>query len=238
MAKFKTHTTTKSDALKAYIASKEVCRIISNYGYDAYFVGGGVRDLLMNKTPKDFDIATNMPILTVSELFPTTGNNIINHRFFVHTFRHYSGTIIDVAQYRDDSSMLSRMGDVPIVGTLETDSKRRDFTINSIYFNPLTGDYFDLLGGRNDLRNRQIVPTDDPAIIFEQDPVRLVRGLRFSLSFGFELMYDFDQHKHLLVGDQTETIKSRVMQEFHKISKLPQIAAKGITAKKLYNYYL
>lgn len=238
MKKFK-NPFPQNKGLKAFIASKEVCRILQRAGFQAFFVGGGVRDHLLNRTPKDFDIATDCPIDKVIEMFPTTGADI-RHKFFVHTFRDQIGEIIDIAMFRNDRNMNSRMSDLPEVGDIETDTKRRDFTMNAIYFDPISGKFIDLLGGIQDIKERVIRCTNDPAFLFDQDPVRVARGLRFSLQFNMRLDFDFNAFKYLISREhkQFPEIEERLMQEFRKIAKLPAIVVRGLTDVQLFNHFV
>jgi len=166
-----------------------VVRKLTRAGYKAYLVGGCVRDLLVGRTPKDFDVATSA---TPNEIKATFRNSrIIGRRFrLAHVF--FGSKIIETATFRanpreeDDHDLLIRRDNV--FGTEAEDAKRRDFTINGLFYDVEREEVIDHVGGLADLDARLIRTIGDPDIRFQEDPVRMLRAIKFAarLSFGFE----------------------------------------------------
>jgi poly(A) polymerase len=172
---------------------------LQNAGYQAYLVGGCVRDLLLNIEPKDFDVATSATPEQVRAEFRNA--RIIGRRFkLVHI--HFGREIIEVATFRanhpeadeeEDSNQSSRNESGRILrdnvyGTLEEDAQRRDFTINALYYDPVSERILDFANGVHDIRNRLIRLIGDPEQRYKEDPVRMLRAVRFAakLDFGIE----------------------------------------------------
>ncbi|HUS28679.1 MAG TPA: polynucleotide adenylyltransferase PcnB [Kofleriaceae bacterium] len=166
-----------------------VVRKLTRAGYKAYLVGGCVRDLLVGRTPKDFDVATSA---TPNEIKATFRNSrIIGRRFrLAHVF--FGSKIIETATFRanprdeDDHDLLIRRDNV--FGTEAEDAKRRDFTINGLFYDVEREEVIDHVGGLADLDARLVRTIGDPDIRFQEDPVRMLRAIKFAarLSFGFE----------------------------------------------------
>ncbi|WP_296259551.1 MULTISPECIES: polynucleotide adenylyltransferase PcnB [unclassified Pseudomonas] len=172
---------------------------LQNAGYQAYLVGGCVRDMMLGITPKDFDVATSATPEQVRAEFRNA--RIIGRRFkLVHI--HFGREIIEVATFRanhpqddeeEDSNQSSRNESGRILrdnvyGTLENDAQRRDFTINALYYDPVTERVLDYANGVHDIRNRLIRLIGDPEQRYKEDPVRMLRAVRFAakLDFGIE----------------------------------------------------
>jgi poly(A) polymerase len=172
---------------------------LQNAGYQAYLVGGCVRDMMLGITPKDFDVATSATPEQVRAEFRNA--RIIGRRFkLVHI--HFGREIIEVATFRanhpqddeeEDSNQSSRNESGRILrdnvyGTLEEDAQRRDFTINALYYDPVTERVLDYANGVHDIRNRLIRLIGDPQQRYKEDPVRMLRAVRFAakLDFGIE----------------------------------------------------
>ena len=167
-------------------------------GYQAYLVGGCVRDLLLGIQPKDFDVATSATPEQVRAEFRNA--RIIGRRFkLVHV--QFGRDIIEVATFRahhsdDDQSDTHRSSHNAsgrilrdnVYGTLEDDAQRRDFTINALYYDPVTERILDYANGVHDIRNRLIRLIGDPTQRYQEDPVRMLRAVRFAakLDFGIE----------------------------------------------------
>ncbi len=166
-----------------------VVRKLTRAGYKAYLVGGCVRDLLVGKTPKDFDVATSA---TPNEIKATFRNSrIIGRRFrLAHVF--FGSKIIETATFRanprdeDDHDLLIRRDNV--FGTEAEDAKRRDFTINGLFYDVEREEVIDHVGGLADLDAKLVRTIGDPDIRFQEDPVRMLRAVKFAarLDFGFE----------------------------------------------------
>src|SRR5512144_419734 len=166
-----------------------VVRKLTRAGYKAYLVGGCVRDLLVARTPKDFDVATSA---TPNEIKATFRNcRIIGRRFrLAHVF--FGSKIIETSTFRanprdeDDHDLLIRRDNV--FGTETEDARRRDFTINGLFYDVEREEVIDHVGGLADLEAKLIRTIGDPDIRFQEDPVRMLRAIKFAarLSFGFE----------------------------------------------------
>lgn len=184
----------------------KVIKRLKQAGYEAYLVGGGVRDLLLGKSPKDFDVSTNATPEQVRRLFNNA--RIIGRRFkIVHIM--YSSDIIEVTTFRGGSQQkleveyaISKEGkkfevqansdgmllrDNSYGKKLEDDAQRRDFTINAIYLDIQTGNLIDFHGGLYDLTQGVIDIIGDPETRYREDPVRILRAARFSAKLGFKI---------------------------------------------------
>ena len=165
-------------------------------GFSAHLVGGCVRDLLLDKTPKDFDVATNAWPEQVKRLFPRS--RVFGRRFRLAEVR-VKGELIQVATYRASPSKAEKGSNRPHVsykgrllrdntyGTIEEDAFRRDLTINSLYLDPSTMDIIDYTNGYQDARNGIIRVIGDPAKRYQEDPVRILRAIRFAAMLNFKL---------------------------------------------------
>lgn len=169
---------------------------LKNAGYEAYLVGGGVRDLYLGREPKDFDIATNAHPDDVRELFRNC--RLIGRRFrLAHV--HFGREIIEVATFRalHDATTDDDSGDVKIedgrvlrdnvYGTVEEDAMRRDFTINSLYYNIADYSIVDFADGMPDLESGVLRLIGDPEARYREDAVRMLRAVRFAAKLGFRI---------------------------------------------------
>lgn len=177
-------------------------------GYAAYLVGGGVRDLLLGFKPKDFDVATDALPEEVKELFRNC--RLIGRRFRLAHI-HFGREIVEVATFRgqhgdgDEDEALVRDGMIVrdnVYGTLEEDAWRRDFTVNALYYNIADFSLVDYTGGLEDLNHRRLRLIGDPAIRLQEDPVRILRAIRFAAKLDFaidaDLQAHIEQHKQRL----------------------------------------
>jgi len=161
-------------------------------GYEAYIVGGSVRDLLLGKVPKDYDIATDAIPEEVKTVFPRA--RLIGRRFRLAHVR-MGGTLIEVATFRgpqvnEDDDHQHHNGRIlrdNVWGSLEEDAVRRDFTMNALFLDPISGDIQDLVGGYRDLAERKLRLIGDARTRYREDPVRLLRAARFVAKLGVEL---------------------------------------------------
>lgn len=170
---------------------------LNGAGFDAYLVGGGVRDLLLGQQPKDFDIATNATPEEIRQLFRNC--RLIGRRFrLAHIM--FGRDIIEVATFRGhhqepskNVSQQSKEGMLlrdNVYGTIDEDAERRDFTINAMYYN--IGDYsiHDYAGGREDLEDKLVRLLGDPETRYREDPVRMLRAIRFAVKLDFDIEED------------------------------------------------
>ncbi|QBR84372.1 polynucleotide adenylyltransferase PcnB [Legionella israelensis] len=223
-------TDISSNALK-------VLNRLTGAGFQAYLVGGSVRDLLLHKVPKDFDVATNATPSEVKKLF--RNGRIIGRRFkLVHILFHRE--IIEVATFRAQSDVIETNERGMLIrdnvfGTLEQDAWRRDFTINSLYYNINDSSIIDLTGGVNDIEQGIIRMIGDPELRYQEDPVRMLRALRFSAKLGFELAEDTSQFILKLNHLITHVSGSRL---FDEITKLYQCGEAESVQRLLLKYGL
>ncbi|MCW5809200.1 MAG: polynucleotide adenylyltransferase PcnB, partial [Deltaproteobacteria bacterium] len=197
-----------------------VVRKLTRAGYKAYLVGGCVRDLLVSRTPKDFDVATSA---TPNEIKSTFRNSrIIGRRFrLAHVF--FGSKIIETSTFRanprdeDDHDLLIRRDNV--FGTETEDARRRDFTINGLFYDVEREEVIDHVGGLADLDAKLVRTIGDPDIRFQEDPVRMLRAIKFAarLDFGFE-----PATWHALLrwrGEISKCAPPRLLEEIHRLMR-------------------
>ena len=159
-------------------------------GYRAYLCGGSVRDLLMNRTPKDFDIATDAHPAEIRRLF--RNSRIIGRRFrLVHVI--FQDMIVEVSTFRrepdrglDENAELLITDDNTFGSPLQ-DARRRDFTINALFYNIADFSVIDYVDGLDDLKQKRVRVIGDPDIRFREDPVRMMRAIEFSSRLDFTI---------------------------------------------------
>ena len=162
-------------------------RRLWNAGHKAYIVGGAVRDMLLGRRPKDFDIATSASPRQVQNLF--WNSRAIGKRFRIVHLYFANGKIIEVTTFRSDEENFEE-GNNNIFGTIEQDSHRRDFSINALYYNPLDGHLIDFNDSMDDIRKRVIRSLIPLSYSFKEDPVRMIRAVKYSCTTGFRLKWD------------------------------------------------
>jgi poly(A) polymerase len=162
-----------------------IVRRLRDAGYVAYFAGGCVRDLLLGETPKDYDVATDAPPDRVRELF--RNSQAVGAAFGVILVRQ-NASVIEVATFRSDGLYLDgRRPSTVRFTTAEEDARRRDFTINGLFLDPIADQVIDHVGGLDDLKARRVRAIGSPAARFDEDSLRLLRAVRFSSRLGFEI---------------------------------------------------
>jgi poly(A) polymerase len=196
-------------------------------GFQAYLVGGGVRDLLLGREPKDFDIATDALPEQVAETFRNC--RLIGRRFrLAHV--HFGREIIEVATFRghhdseegegdasqNDEGMLLRDN---VWGSIEEDAIRRDFTVNALFYNIDDFSVVDYVGGVSDLQQGVLKMIGDAGTRYREDPVRMLRAVRFAAKLGFVFDESTEQpifsHGHLLDDVPPARLFEEVLKLFH-----------------------
>ena len=166
----------------------EVIRKLQQYDFQAYMVGGCIRDLLLNIQPKDFDIATNAHPDQVTAIFKNS--RIIGRRFKIVHVR-IDRQIIEVSTFRKKPSEVNKLRNGVVqdnaFGTIEEDAQRRDFTMNAIFYDPINNHLFDPFNGKKDIENKNINFIGNPEHRINEDPVRLLRAIRFHAKLEFNL---------------------------------------------------
>ena len=165
---------------------------LSDSGYTAYLVGGGVRDLLLGRTPKDFDVGTSALPNEVKRVFRNCF--LIGRRFRLAHIR-FGTKVIETATFRQNSQtvgeIIEHASEGPqednTFGTPETDAYRRDFTVNGLFYDIKDYTVIDWVGGMKDLEQKVIRAIGNPAVRFQEDPVRMMRAIKFSSRLGFTI---------------------------------------------------
>ncbi len=206
---------------------RDAVRVIArlrSVGHKAYFVGGCVRDALLGRTPKDFDLATDAHPGEVRAIFRNC--RLIGRRFrLAHVFFR-DGKIIEVATFRQNPVDVA--DDVPsdadllitrdnVFGTAEEDARRRDFTVNGLFYDPFLGEVIDYVGGRADLEAHRISTIGDPEIRMREDPVRALRAVRFAARLGFTIEPEVFEAMRRHAGELARCAPPRVLEETFKI---------------------
>ncbi len=170
----------------------KVLERLRQHGYQACLVGGGVRDLLLGRKPKDFDVATDARPEEVREVF--RNSRIIGRRFkLVHV--RYGREIIEVATFRGEADkgngerhlQAGRLVRDNVYGSIEDDALRRDFTVNALYYDHASREVLDFAGGLADLRQRRLRLIGKAEQRYREDPVRMLRAVRFAAKLGLEM---------------------------------------------------
>jgi len=204
-------------------------------GFVAYLVGGGVRDLLLRRTPKDFDIGTTAKPNEIKALFRNC--RIIGKRFRLAHIFFKGPKIIEVATFRrsvsegemaqlepEDEKEATRIMNNTF-GTPEEDALRRDFTINALFYNPKDFTVIDYVGGLEDLEKGIVRIIGDPNERFVEDPVRILRAVEFAQRLGFALHPGTLEGAQLNAAEIANASKDRIREEFLQI--FPQGVASG-----------
>jgi poly(A) polymerase len=168
---------------------------LKSAGFEAFLVGGGVRDLLLDRHPKDFDVVTNADPDQIQDLFRNC--RLIGRRFRLAHVR-FGRDIVEVATFRatnvadpeDDDRAHSDSGRIlrdNVYGTIDEDVWRRDFTVNALYYNITDFSIWDYVDGVRDVRERTLRLIGDPDNRYREDPVRMLRAIRFAAKLGFTL---------------------------------------------------
>lgn len=198
---------------------------LKDAGYTAYLAGGGVRDLLLKRHPKDFDVATNATPEQVKKTFRNC--RLVGRRFrLAHIY--FRNEIIEVATFRaptpteatHENSFQTENGVVVrdnVFGTAEQDALRRDFTINALFYSIADFSIIDYADGRKDLEKRIIRVIGDPHVRFTEDPVRILRAVRFAATLGFRIERSARAAARELAPRLEDCSSSRLYEEILKL---------------------
>jgi poly(A) polymerase len=218
--------------IKTQSISKNALKVVRDLqaaGYQAYLVGGCVRDLIVGRHPKDFDVSTNATPEQIKKTFRNA--RIIGRRFkLVHVRFGYE--VIEVATFRADandrdkvSSQEMSEGDQGqllrdnVYGTLEEDVVRRDFRANALYYDSEANIILDFVGGIEDIKEKKLVSIGEPKQRFREDPVRMLRVVRFAAKLGFEMepqaMEMIEEEGKLLAHVSAARLFEEVLKLFH-----------------------
>lgn len=165
--------------------AREIAERLRNHGHVAYFAGGSVRDLVRGLPAKDFDVATDATPDVVQELFPRT--YAVGAHFGVVVVVE-NGFNFEVATFRSDGAYLDHRHPVNVrFSSPEEDAKRRDFTINGMFFDPQKDEVIDFVGGRADIEAKLIRAIGNPSQRFEEDRLRMLRAIRFAVELDYKI---------------------------------------------------
>ena len=220
-------STHKIDKSLVSQAALKTCDGLQKAGFEAFIVGGAVRDLLMNVKPKDFDVATDATPEEVYKVFRRS--RIIGKRFrLVHVL--WGQETIEVSTFRGHhlSSVESSQGDAHtndsgriirdnIFGNLTEDAARRDFTANALYYNAATEDVLDFHNGVADLKSNLLRMIGDPTTRYQEDPVRMLRAVRLSAKLGLKIEKNTEAPIQKLANLLQDVPPSRLFDEMLKL---------------------
>ena len=201
---------------------------LNNYGYDAYIVGGAIRDLLCGKKPKDFDVVTNATPRQIKSIF--SNSRIIGKRFrLAHIY--FGNSIIETATFRktldgniykkneENKNKKTKLPPDNIFGTIEEDYGRRDFTLNALYYDPNNETIIDFVNGYEDIKKNLINPIQNPSKSFKEDPVRMLRAVKYSTILSFTLKGHILKKIKKYASELERISTSRLYEEITKIFK-------------------
>jgi poly(A) polymerase len=188
-------------------------------GYRAYLCGGSVRDLLMNRTPKDFDLATDAHPTEIRRLF--RNSRIIGRRFrLAHII--FQDMIVEVSTFRREPERPTEenaellITDDNTFGSPLQDARRRDFTINALFYNIADFSVIDYIGGLADLDQKKVRVIGDPDIRFREDPVRMMRAVEFASRLQFDIEHQTYQallrHKHEILKASPPRVAEEILE--------------------------
>lgn len=182
-----------SHSLNAQQFDKNAIRVVEeleSHGFDAFLVGGCLRDALAGLNPKDFDVATNATPEQVAKLLPKA--RMIGRRFKIAHVRR-GGDIIEVTTFRGHGQQASKAsGSGRLLrdnhyGNIIEDAERRDFSVNALYYHPETNTLLDFVGAIDDIERRTLRILGDAATRYKEDPVRMIRAVRFAAKLGYDM---------------------------------------------------
>ncbi len=168
-----------------------VVRRLQRHGHEAYLVGGCVRDLLAGHEPKDFDVATDARPNRIKRVFRNA--RIIGRRFRLAHIHFGEGRVIETATFRgpppvgEDADEQDEGSPENVFGTAAEDARRRDFTINALFYDPVRDEILDWVGGLDDVEARVVRSIGDPATRIYEDPVRMIRAVHFAVRLDFQI---------------------------------------------------
>jgi len=195
-------------------AAQQVCLTLYNAGFQAYVVGGAVRDIILSRRPKDFDIVSDATASQLLQLFPDA---IQMDAHFHYVMQMLYGECIEISTFRRISTDITSYRDAPnFAGTIAEDAVQRDFTINSLYYDPMQREVIDWHDGVVDLRKKIIRPIGDPVSRFSENPMSMLRAIRFKHTLGFSISPSAIAAMHELAPLMTQVSTGRVLAELKR----------------------
>lgn len=198
-------------------AARSVVRRLRGAGHEAWFVGGCVRDEVLGRAPKEFDVATSADPDTVELLFPRSVP--VGKAFgVIRVLGDEPGIVTEVATFRSDDAYVDGRRPTGVrFATAEVDAQRRDFTVNGLFMDPETGRIVDHVGGRADLDARVLRAIGDPAARFGEDKLRMLRAVRFAATGPFEIEAATWNALCAMAGEITVVSWERIRDELSRI---------------------
>ena len=223
----------------------EVVARLQNAGYEAYIVGGAVRDFLLDRVPKDYDISTSATPEQVKAVFRDRRTLIIGRRFrLVHLY--LGADILEISTFRKCPSRSAQADRPPRVsddapdamifndnefGTADDDAHRRDFTVNALFYDPVADRIADFTGmGMADLKAGIVRCIGEPELRFEEDPVRILRALKLIGQYGFRMEEQTETALRKTLPLMVHASVSRLTLELEKILKKCSLSAGKLIA--------
>ncbi len=217
----------------------EGARIVSqkllNAGYEAYYVGGAIRDFVMGKNSNDIDIATTAPNSVIKSMFEDMGVKFHDVGEMSFAYVKYKGEPVDIATFYNIPKELHGTKGIPDFNPEEihtdsvlNDSFRRDFAFNAFYYDIATDEIIDYHGGFYCIKNRLIKPIGDPYVAMEMDNSRVIRGLRFKARYNFNFSPDFENY---IRNDFDKSLKN--FNTIDAATQLPIMFTRGNSQKNL-----
>ncbi len=188
----------------------QIIEKLKSYGNEGYIVGGAVRDLMLGKSPKDFDIVTDASPSKIKKIF--RNSRVIGRRFrLVHVY--YGEKLFEVCTFRSlkDGTTSNTFG------TIEEDVQRRDFSLNAFFYDPTEQIVIDYVNGMKDLKDRRIRPIIPLPVIFQEDPVRMIRAVKYAAITGFKLPHKVKRQIKKDASLLSGISPSRLTEEMFKI---------------------
>jgi poly(A) polymerase len=209
---------TDNRIMDAQQLAKHICSVLQGAGYQAFLVGGCVRDIVQGRPAKDFDVATDATPDRVQELFPESVG--VGAAFgVILVLDAHSSAKVEVATFRTDLAYSDgRRPDAVIFGnSAEQDVRRRDFTINGLLLDPRDGRILDFVGGQEDLKAGLVRAIGDPAARFREDKLRLLRAVRFAARLDFRIETATFQAVRRHAGEIGTVSAERIREELTRI---------------------
>ncbi|HEX3449573.1 MAG TPA: CCA tRNA nucleotidyltransferase [Isosphaeraceae bacterium] len=197
----------------------DVVKRLQRAGYTALWAGGCVRDLILGQTPADYDVATNATPEQVMAALPYRALTV-GISFGVVRVRHprTSGVEVEIATFRSDGAYVDgRRPESVVFSSPELDAARRDFTINGMFLDPLTGEVIDYVGGQADLKNHVLRAIGEPEARLREDRLRVLRAIRLAARFQFQIEPATRAALRAMSGSVESVSKERIAQELRRM---------------------
>lgn len=215
---------------------EQVTQALEKAGYDAYLVGGCVRDLVLGNAPKDWDVTTNATPEEIQKLFP---DSFYENDFGTVGVKTESEDatlkVVEVTPYREEGEYKNARHPerVTFGVSLEKDLERRDFTVNALAYRPKNGSLVDLHGGQEDLKKKVIRAVGDAGLRFKEDALRMMRAVRFSAQLGFVIEQGTAEALFKNADNLKNISRERIRDELIKIVETKEPMAAVVTLQKL-----